>query len=73
MWEERVLFRAVFLVESDKGLGTLSAPDTPNDWLSCRMTGTLYVRGQKQGAGGQDVGESFKWEEEPWWLLLGDQ
>lgn len=48
MWEERVLLRAVFLVGPDKGLGTLSAPDTPNDWLSLWMTGTLCGRGQKQ-------------------------
>ena len=27
----------------------------------------------REESGGQDVGESFKWEEEAWWLLLSDQ
>ena len=49
MWEERVLLRTVFPVGPDKGLGTLSAPDTPNDWVSRRMAGMLCGRGQKQG------------------------
>ena len=49
MWEERVLLRTVFRVGPDNGLGTLSAPDTPNDWLSRRMAGMLCGRGQKQG------------------------
>ena len=35
---EGVSFMAVFLVGPDTGLGTFSALDTPNDWLSHWMT-----------------------------------
>lgn len=31
MWKEKVLFIVVFLVESGKSLGAISAPDILND------------------------------------------